>query len=248
MDRSLEEIFEEHKNILKRNKFLNKTYLSWYESFAKYVQNVEEKKILELGSGGGIIKDLYPNVITSDVIALPNCDIVCRAENIPFKSEELDAIFLLNTLHHISDVTRFFDEASRVLANDGIIYITEPANTPLSRFIYKNFHHEPFNTNQIGWEIESTNPLFDSNQALCWIIFHRDKKVFNRLFPNLLVERRFLHTPFRYLLSGGYSMNPLLPSWCYPAVNFLEQLLYPFNRFSALFETVIIRKKSLNEK
>lgn len=248
MEKSLEEIFAEHKEILRKKKFLNKTYLSWYDAFVRYIQPIENKKILELGSGGGILKELYPNIITSDVIELPQCDIVCRAEDIPFKTNELDAIFLLNTLHHIPEATKFFEEASRILKDDGVIFITEPANTAFSRFIYKNFHHEPFNTKQKDWKIESSNPLFDSNQALCWIIFHRDKHKFNKLYPTLLIERRFLHTPFRYLLSGGYSTQPFVPSWSYPIVNFLEGILYPFNKFLALFETVIIRKKSLNEK
>lgn len=248
MDKSLEEVFHEHKEILRQKKFLNKTYLSWYKEFINSVSPIENKKILELGSGGGLLKELYPSIITSDVIELPQCDIICKGEDIPFEDESLDALFLLNTLHHIPDSEQFFKEADRVLKNNGIIYITEPANTAFSRFVYKNFHHEPFDTKQVGWSIDSSNPLFDSNQALCWIIFHRDRELFQKSYPNLLIERRFLHTPFRYLLSGGYSANAFLPSWSYGLVYGLEKAFYPLNRFFALFETVIIRKKNNHEK
>lgn len=241
-NKALADIFVEHNRILKSKKILYKTYLDWYQMFLDYVSPLDGKKIVELGSGGGILKEIAPSVITTDVIPLPGCDLVCRAEKLPFENESVDAIFMLNTLHHIPDCNTFFKEAERALCNNGILYITEPANTIFSRFIYKNFHHEPFDLLQQDWIINSSNPLFDSNQALSWIIFHRDIDLYTSRFPKLSIEKKFCHTPLRYLLSGGYSVASFLPGWSYPLIVALEWILKPLNRFTSLFETVIIRK------
>ena len=38
-----------------------------------------DKSILELGSGGGFLKEMYPAIITSDVLQLPSVDKVFSA-------------------------------------------------------------------------------------------------------------------------------------------------------------------------
>jgi len=44
---------------------------------------------LEIGSGAGIIREVYPNVITSDLKVLPFVDIVLSAERLPFADNSL---------------------------------------------------------------------------------------------------------------------------------------------------------------
>ena len=106
-NKALADIFVEHNRILKSKKILYKTYLDWYQVFLDYVSPLDGKKIIELGSGGGVLKEIAPLVITTDVIPLPGCDLVCRAEKLPFENESVDAIFMLNTLHHIPDCNTF---------------------------------------------------------------------------------------------------------------------------------------------
>lgn len=54
-----------HADIIKKKKFLKKIYIDWYNSFINFV---EKKFNLEIGSGGGFLKEMYPSVITSDIL------------------------------------------------------------------------------------------------------------------------------------------------------------------------------------
>jgi hypothetical protein len=117
----------------------------------------------------------------------------------------------------------------------------EPANTPWARFIYKNFHHERFDV-QGDWQVAKGGPLSHSNSAMPWIIFVRDREVFERDFPQLKIAAISNHTPLRYLLSGGFSVRQLAPGFSYPAVKAIECLMSPANNWLGMFMTVILEK------
>ncbi|MCX5636628.1 MAG: class I SAM-dependent methyltransferase, partial [Planctomycetota bacterium] len=211
-----------HAKIIRQKPFLKKLYVDFYREFLKAVPQPKGKTIVELGSGGGFIKDVNSNVITSDILELPNVDKVFSAIDMPFEQAGVDAFFMVDVLHHITDPRRFFREALRCLKVGGKIVMIEPANTCWSRFIYKNFHHEPFDT-QAPWQLAAGGgPLSKANGALPWIIFSRDRKIFEKEFPSLRIVRTRNHTPLRYLLSGGLTLRQLVPSFTYPAVKAIE--------------------------
>ena len=199
-----------HKEIILTKPLLKLIYLNWYKSL---IENFDdESKILEIGSGGGFIKEIFPSIITSDIKELSNCDKVVDARQLPFENESLDGIVMVNVFHHIPDCESFLFEAQRVLKKNGRIGMIEPANCAYSRFIYKNFHHEPFEINQHEWKFQSKGPLSDSNQALPSIVFERDKDIFKRKFSNLKIKNITYHSPLSYLISGGLSMRSLSPN------------------------------------
>lgn len=234
----------EHRNIILNKPFLKRIYIDWYTDFKEFSeQQTVQGKIVEIGSGGGFLKDVYPEVITSDIMPLSVCDMQFSAETIPFENNSLKSIFMLNVLHHIPDNEQFFSEAQRTLKKDGFIYMIEPATTWFSKFIYKNFHHEPFDEKAKDWKFVSKGPLSDANGAIPWIIFKRDYQKFRQLFPNLELEVFQYHTPFKYLLSGGLSRPNLIPYFLFGVLSFIEKILSPFNSKIALFQTIIIRKK-----
>jgi len=117
----------------------------------------------------------------------------------------------------------------------------EPANTILSRFIYKNFHHESFDT-EGGWELEEKGPLSHGNGAIPWIIFCRDREKFENEYPGLRIVGIRNHTPFRYLLSGGFTLRQLVPWFMYPVIKAVEYALSPFNNLLGMFQTVELEK------
>jgi SAM-dependent methyltransferase len=227
-----------HWDIIRNNQFLKRLYLKWYEEFKQNALTVNKGKYLELGSGGGFLKKVFPEVITSDVLNLPHVDKQINAEILPFSDEELGCIMMLNVFHHIPRPYLFLKEAERTLVNGGKIIMTEPANSVFGRFIYKNFHHEPFDENG-GHEIDKGN----ANQALAYIFFERDVKWFNSGFPALHISKIQYHTPLLYLISGGVSRTAMLPSYTYNAVSGFEKCLSPFNKFSGLFCTIEIEKR-----
>lgn len=245
----LPETSVKHGEIIKQKKFLFHLYCEWYLSFKNYVDSyppfstIDQPFYLEIGSGGGFMKEIVPSVKTSDILPLPGLDYIFSAENLPFQDNSIHGVFMLNVLHHIPNAHKFFKEISRCLVPKGILYMIEPANTPFSRLIYQYFHHEPFDPSRKEWSFESTGPLSGANGALPWIIFKRDYSIFQKQFPSLRLQSYRNHTPLRYLLSGGLSHAPIVPSFTYPLVKSIEYLLSPINTFLGLFTTIIITKE-----
>jgi SAM-dependent methyltransferase len=236
----------EHRNIILRKKFLKRIYINWYKIFLKYIKQNPQGKYVEIGSGGGFLNDLNPRIITSDILPFPHCNLTFPAENMPFESQSVDGIFMIDVLHHIPDCEKFFAEAERVLKPTGTIVMIEPANTPFGRFIYQHFHHENFDPKASSWSFPTTGPLSGANGALPWIVFKRDRTRFEQQYPSLSIERIKLHTPFSYLISGGLSFKSPFPGWMFPVIQTFELLISPLNRWIAMFQTITVVKNPLS--
>lgn len=231
-----------HKEIINSKPFLKRIYRDYYLELLSSVGK-ESKIVVELGSGGGFIKELRPGVTTSDVLDLSCVDMRFSATDMPFEKSSIDAFLMVDVFHHIPDIRRFLGEADRCLKKGGIIAMIEPANTVWSRIVYKRFHHEKFDTGA-GWTLpEGGGPLSNANGALPWIVFHRDRTVFERAFPGLRIKRMRIHTPILYIASGGFTLKQLVPSFLYPVFKFCETVLSPLNPLIGMFETVVIEKK-----
>lgn len=230
-----------HRRIIQSKPFLKKLYLEFYAYFLKKVPALAEQKCVELGSGGGFLKEIYPTVITSDVLKLSGVDLCFSGLDMPFESASIDAFFMIDVFHHVPDSERFLKELSRCLKPGGQVVMIEPANTLFGRFIYQNFHHEAFEPSA-GWKLEGSGPLSCANGALPWIVFSRDRAKFEKMFPEFKLVTFKPHTPFRYLLSGGVSMRQLLPDFTYPAIALLDHALNPVNHLLGMFYKISLTK------
>jgi ubiquinone/menaquinone biosynthesis C-methylase UbiE len=50
---------------------------------------------------------------------------LAKAENLPFKDNEFDAVFAYHSLHHMDNVKKVIDEMFRVCKEDGLILISD---------------------------------------------------------------------------------------------------------------------------
>jgi SAM-dependent methyltransferase len=228
-----------HKEIIAKKYFLRKLYVQWYSVFQEEIKKLPEGILVELGSGGGFFKEVEKSVICSDIIPLPGNDMTFSALEMPFENDSLSGIFMIDTFHHIPDSSLFLSEANRILKSNGKIIMIEPANSLWGRFIYKNFHHEPFNP-EGGWDIPESGPLTGANGALPWIVFVRDKALFQERFPDLKIESVEYHHPLSYLVSGGVSYRQLVPDFSYPVFRFLDKMLPKVSRHLSMFMTIKI--------
>lgn len=233
---------EYHHEVINNKPFLKNVYRGWYQVFKSFIKDLPDGKLVEIGSGGGFIKEIIPQMITSDMMALKNCDMQFSAEAMPFAEGEIAGIFMINVLHHISKPPNFFTEASRTLQNRGKIIMIEPANSLLSRIVYTHYHHEPFDI-KADWNLKRDTPLSESNQAAPWIIFERDYKKFEKEFPSLKLNSIKYHTPLSYIISGGLSRRALLPDFSFPLIQFSEKLLSPVSRQIGMFQTIELIKQ-----
>ena len=87
--------------------------------------------------------------------------------------------------------------------------------------------------------------MTDANPAMAWIIFKRDRKLFERKFPNLKIIRFNPNTPLRYLISGGLSRFQILPINFYYTIKFLENKLAIFNDYIGMFVTIELQKRKI---
>ena len=234
---------ELRRKIIKGKRFLYRIYEEWYGDLIAAVPgpNFCPGQILELGSGGGFLKELLPECITSEVFPCSGVDMVVDARALPFAEGSLRAILMVDVFHHIPDVAEFLHEAERTLTPGGVIAMWEPWNTPWSRLIYKNFHSEPFEPEATDWSFPASGPLSGANGALPWIVFERDKAKFMTEFKMLCVEKGGGY-PFCYLASGGVSMRALAPGLFFPFIRMLEHGLSFFEDYLAMFAFIKLRK------
>jgi SAM-dependent methyltransferase len=218
-------------------------YRDWYLGIQEHLPDGAQS-VLELGSGGGFLKDYLPTLITSDVLRVADLDVVAAAERIPFADASLHAMVMVNVFHHLSDPRAFLVEASRCLASSGVLCMVEPWVSWWSRRVYA-FHSEPFDPEARDWSPTPGGPLTGGNGALPWIVFHRDRTAFETDFPDWEVAEIRPMMPFRYLLSGGVSMRQLAPSWAFPPLAALESVLQPFANRLAMFALIVLRKKTI---
>jgi SAM-dependent methyltransferase len=230
-----------HRDIILKKSFLRKLYCDWYAVFQGEIKSLPEGKLIELGSGGGFLKEVEPSIVTSDILSLPHTNMTFSALNMPFLDGELSALFMLDTFHHIPDSFQFLVEANRVLKKGGKIIMIEPANSWWGGLIYKNLHHEPFDEKG-GWQIPATGPMSGANGALPWIVFERDADIFRNSFPDLKIEQITYHTPLRYLLSGGVSFNSIVPGFTFGFFKIIDRLLCGLSKELSMFMTIKIVK------
>ncbi|MGC2226755.1 MAG: class I SAM-dependent methyltransferase [Candidatus Sulfotelmatobacter sp.] len=232
---------ELRNQIIGSKPFLRCIYDEWYSTLAKELP-AGEGMVLELGSGAGYCERFIPGLITSEIFHCSRVKIVADAQQIPFADGSLRAIVMTDVFHHMPQAEHFFAEATRCLRKDGKILMIEPWVTPWSRWVYRRLHHEPFRPEAEDWSFSSTGPLSGSNSAIPWIVFVRDRRKFESLFPELSIERIHPFMPFRYLVSGGVGLRNLMPAFTHAAWAGLERMLESQMPWFAMFAFVSLRR------
>ena len=210
------------RQIIQEKPFLKSLYAEWYERIVEALPHKEG--VLELGSGAGFLQQYIPDVLTSEVFETPDVKLVIDSFDMALPDQSLNAIVMTDVLHHIPDVSRFFHEAARCIRPGGKIVMIEPWRTPWSDWVYTNLHPEPFLPDS-GWEISDTGPLSGANGALPWIVFQRDRDLFEARHPQWKINNIEPMMPISYLLSGGVSMRSLMPGFMYEPVRSTEGIL-----------------------
>lgn len=178
-------------------------------------------RMLEIGSGTSPLKDFIPEIITSDVAQFPWLDLTASAYALPFPDASLDRIFLLFVCHHLGRFESFLNEARRCLKSGGELVIVDPAITVFSKWYYK-LHVDTMDLHAEQWGFHGEGRLSDSNIALAWITFFRDRERFVALYPEFHIRSVEYSTCFSFLLTGGLRIRQLLPTALIRALFALE--------------------------
>ena len=229
------------RRILSQKKFLREIYKEWYRFIVKNLPHTSGE-VLELGSGAGFLQEYLPHVITSDVLKVTDLSVVLDACDIPFQSDSLSAIVMIDVLHHLPQPRHFFHEATRCVRRNGRIVMIEPWVTPWSCFVYRRLHHEPFYPENHDWEFPTTGPLSGANGAIPWMLFFRDYERFKMEFPQWQLNTLKLDMPLSYLISGGVSLRSLAPGGAYKMMRWMEKCLNQYMDKLAMFAYITLKK------
>lgn len=230
------------RRIIAEKPFLRALYREWYTRIARAVPE-GEGPVLELGSGAGFLVEHIPGLITSERFACEHVRVAVDGHRLPFADASLLAIVMIDVLHHLPVVRRFFAESARCVRPGGVVSLIEPWTSRWSRWVYTRLHHEPFHADAAHWEFPAAGPLSGANGALPWIVFERDRARFEQEFPQWHIERIEPFMPFRYLLSGGVSMRSLMPGWSFGAWRQFERVLGPWMPQLAMFAHITLRRR-----
>jgi SAM-dependent methyltransferase len=230
------------RRIVREKSFLRNLYEEWYRLIDAALPPTDGG-VLELGSGAGFLDEFIEGLITSEVFPTPGARLVLDGTRLPFPTSSLRAIVMTDVFHHIAAPRAFLSEAARTLRPGGAIILIEPWVSAWSRLVYRHLHHEPFEPDAVNWEFPSTGPLSGANVALPWIVFSRDRSVFESEFPALHVRAIQPMMPFSYLLSGGVSMRSFMPGFMYRPWRTLEKGAGLLSHFWAMFAMIIVQAR-----
>ncbi len=229
------------RRIIQEKHFLRMIYQDWYGWIASSLPP-DNQPVLELGSGAGFLDQYIPGLITSEIFPSPTVRIVLDGCTLPFADASLSAIVMIDVFHHIPDVLSFLHEAVRCIKPGGTVLMVEPWVTVWSAWIYSRLHHEPFDPDAPEWAFPSMGPLSGANSALPWIVFKRDRELFESCLPDLSIKEIKVERPFLYLLSGGVSLRSIMPNFTFGMWKRLEHAMAPMNRWIGMFARITLRR------
>lgn len=240
------ERFDAHGELLKRKLMLREVFEQFHHDFDRLDRNYlsGEGLRIELGSGIAPIRDTYSDVLATDVVSHASLDTTLNAEDMNLEDGTVRALFGQNCFHHFPRPEKFFAEALRVLVPGGGIVLLEPYYGLFASFLFKRlFASEGFDKAYPSWETPAIGPMNGANQALSYIVFVRDRPRFETEFPGLqIIHGELCRNHLKYLLSGGVNFRQLAPDWSIPAVNLLQSLTSPLNRWLSLHHITVIKK------
>lgn len=203
-----------------------------YQKFHEEIKlNMVNGFSIEIGSGHSNYKEFDKNIIATDIVYDERLDFVFDALRIPFKDNSITNIILFDVLHHLEKPLFFFNEANRVLRDNGRIILVEPYVSPFSWLVYKLFHDEDTSFNfelesPFSSKLEEKRP-FDGNQAIPSVLFYRKKDYFKKNFPFFKILTCEKKSLFAYPLTLGLKSKGIFPI---SIIKFIYKIEKPFER------------------
>ena len=235
-----QEFINKNSEYWNRKPLLQKLYADFYRLIAQNLSNLPDRKIVELGSGLGNIREVIPDCLRTDLFPNPWIDQVENAYKLSFADESISDLILTDVFHHLRYPGTALQELKRVLRKGGRIVILEPCLSALGLLVYGALHDEPIAiTKKIewsapaGWSPEKIDYYAAQGNATRVFVGHSFR-------PRLADWRRIeiiRLSAIAYAASGGFSKPQLYPSSMLPLIKKVEKLL---DLFPILFATRLL--------
>ncbi|MEZ5738038.1 MAG: GtrA family protein [Burkholderiaceae bacterium] len=128
-----------HGAILARKPMLQQVFTGFHHLFERLDRRYLRGDGLrvEIGAGVAPIRDSYPDVLATDIVAGAGLDRVLDAENMDLADGSVRVVFGQNCFHHFPHPERFFKELQRVLPVGGGAILLEPYHGPIASLLFK---------------------------------------------------------------------------------------------------------------
>ena len=222
------QLIDKKNRITYKKKILLKLiYENYHKLIRKNLLKNKKFKIVELGSGGGNIKKIIHDCITSDQFKSKEIDKKINIYNINLGKNSMRNVIMIDVFHHLRFPSLALQEIKKILIKNGRLIMIEPAMGLIPRVIYKLFHYEPNGFNyKINWNRTSKKSLnkykYFAAQSLPWRAFVLNELNLNN---NFKVKKIEIFSDFSFLFSGGYSYPSLYPIIFYPVIKYIDLVL-----------------------
>ena len=217
---------------------LRAVYGEWFERLLVAV--AARRPVVEVGSGPGFFKECAPSLVSTDVVAGLSVDVRCDADVLPFRSESVGAVVMVDTLHHLPRPLDFLAEAARVLRPGGRLAMVEPWITPPSWVLYRFFHQEECRLGvDVARPFESEGKAaLDGNAAIPYLALAKLRET--GLPFHLVRAEPFVGLP--YLATFGFKVERPLPALFQGLARAGEAALRPLARWLATRIFIVLEK------
>src|SRR5262245_29588171 len=181
MDVDGEERFKLHREVLKKKRMLREVFSEMHCLLRLLAERLLPGPGLQVEIGAGVVpmRESFPAVLATDIVAGPGVDFVLDAEAMALPHASVRVFYGQNCFHHFSHPGKFFSELERTLIPGGGAIIVEPYYGPVASFLFKRlFCTEGFDKTFPSWDAPLTGPMNGANQALSYIVFVRDRVEF----------------------------------------------------------------------
>ena len=237
--------FSAQRAVIDSKPCVKRCYDLWYRLLLADADSIPPEyrgyPAVEIGGGSSYLRELRRDIVTSDITP-GRVDLALDGRALPFRDNSVRALLLTHVFHHIPDVTEFLKEGARVLVPGGVISMVEETHTPFARLFFSAFHPEPYDDRAPKWSFPAGHSMLDSNQALSWIVFFRDRACLAKIAPGLELEHWNYLPWFGYLLSGGVNLRSFAPRFLAPLFTTVDRVLRPFDRTFAIHWRLTVRK------
>src|SRR5574339_385780 len=231
-----------HKNIeyWNRKPLLQILYGDFYRLIAQNLSSLPDKKVVELGSGLGNIKEFIPDCLRTDLFPNPWIDQVENAYRLSFADGSVSDLILTDVFHHLKYPGNALQEFHRVLHKGGRVIMLEPAVSLLGLIVYGVLHTKPIALTQEskwfaprGWSAEDIDYFAAQGNATRVFLGTRFRSELERWQKVETIRLSAL----AYAASGGYSGPQLYPKSILLLIKGLEKIL---DLFPILFATRLL--------
>ncbi|MBX7246880.1 MAG: class I SAM-dependent methyltransferase [Candidatus Sumerlaeaceae bacterium] len=202
--------------------------------------------LLEVGSGSGLSKELFPEVLLCDIVRAPWLDFRADCMRLPVGDSSIENVIAFDLLHHAADPHSFLTEAARVLKPGGRILLMEPYITPVSYVGYKALHHEDVyfgGYHKIPEGGAKVDP-WQGNLAVANVVFNRMAAEWETRQPDLRIVRRDLLSFFDFQMAAGFKPRAYVPMGIYRLLVKLDDVLGLLMPLLAFRIFLVLEKKS----